>query len=157
MTARSIASLGLLDGVKGIAAVGYLGGSPGKLPMGGWPTYTTPYLRTRPPPSVAVPQKAVSITVEDVFRPGKQPYQGLAEIAAAPLPFTPEAYPGELGSLLAQLAAGRPVIGSPGELAAIREVLRRNQALLDQLEADRLLRIKRQRDMAALLMLMMEM
>jgi hypothetical protein len=156
MTAKSIASVGLLAGVKGIAAVGYLD-STGKLPMGGWPVFTTPHLRRRPPAKEIAPRKAIPLTVEAIFHPAKQPYIPVVENALATPPRKPEGYSEGVGPLLAQLAAGYPVSGSPGELAAIREALRRNQELLDRLEAERLAGAKRQQTMAALLFLMMEM
>lgn len=158
MTAKSIASVGLLSGVKGIAAVGYLDGSGGRLPAGGWPIFTTPHLRTKPAkPSGAPVRKTLPLTVETIFGPAKQPYIPAVENAVATPPRKPEGVSEGVGQMLAQLAAGFPVSGSPGELAAIREALRRNQELLERLESERLAGIKQQQTMAALLFLMMEM
>lgn len=105
--------------------------------------------RTQPPAITHGERKTSQRALEALFSDPGSVYGSPAENALATPPRKPLAHPGEIGAMLDQLAAGRPVFGSPAELAALREALRQND--------ERMAGIKRQRDMAALLMLMMEM
>jgi hypothetical protein len=151
MTAKSVASIGLLDNAKGVAAVGYLGGS--KL-MGGFPISVMPYLRQLPEEKK---RKVLRASVEDIFGPDRKAYRPAPENAVAAPPRKDTHPAGEVSTLLAQLASGVPVMGSPEAMARIGQALRdgmKRQADLERQMADAR---KRQRTMAALLMLMMEM
>ena len=152
MTAKSVASIGLLDNAKGIAAVGYLGGSR-KL-MGGFPISAMPYLRQLPEEKK---RKVLRASVEDIFGPDRKAYRTAPENAVAATPRKDTHPAGEVSTLLAQLASGAPVMGSPEAMARISQALRDGMARQAELERQMADARKRQRTMAALLMLMMEM
>jgi hypothetical protein len=151
---RNVAMVGIGFGPVSTFRVGLWATST--MPPGGadYPISVMPYLRQLPEEKK---RKVLRASVEDIFGPDRKAYRPAPENAVAAPPRKDTHPAGEVSTLLAQLASGVPVMGSPEAMAQISQALRDGMERQAELERQMADARKRQRTMAALLMLMMEM
>lgn len=151
---NAVAMLGIGFGPALVSRLGLWSAST--MPPGGadYPISVMPYLRQLPEEKK---RKVLRASVEDIFGPDRKAYRPAPENAVAAPPRKDTHHAGEVSTLLAQLASGSPIMGSPEAMAKIGQALRDGMARQAELERQMAAAKKRQQTMAALLMLMMEM